>query len=232
MEELGRHFDALAAQLRVDASEALSSRIAACALAAIPSADHSGLTFVREGRRPRTLVASSDVVNQVDELQYQRRTGPCLEAADRAAVVRVDDLAAESRWAGFGPACAESTGIRSLLWVRLRLDGADRAAMNLYSAAPRAFSSEDEATAVLFAPFVALALAHELERRRSTELETALHSSRQIGMAIGIVMSRELLTEEQAFARLVEASQHLNVKLRDIAVRVNETGQLPRDANV
>jgi hypothetical protein len=40
-------------------------------------------------------------------------------------------------------------------------------------------------------------------------------------------MARRLVTYEQAFAQLATASQHLNVKLRDIAAEVAETGELP-----
>lgn len=46
-------------------------------------------------------------------------------------------------------------------------------------------------------------------------------------MAVGILMARQQLTSEQAFGRLVTASQHLNRKLRDIAAEVTETGALP-----
>ncbi len=58
-------------------------------------------------------------------------------------------------------------------------------------------------------------------------LETALRSSRRIGIAMGIVMERHRVTEDQAFGVLVRLSQESNVKVRDIAARVVETGQLP-----
>ena len=60
----------------------------------------------------------------------------------------------------------------------------------------------------------------------AAHLRTALHSSRDIGAAIGILMHRHKLTQDQAFARLAAASQHANRKLRELALDVIHTGQL------
>jgi AmiR/NasT family two-component response regulator len=56
------------------------------------------------------------------------------------------------------------------------------------------------------------------------ELQRALATSRQIGMAMGILMERHRLTPEQAFDRLRDLSQRRNVKLRDLADQVVYTG--------
>jgi len=56
------------------------------------------------------------------------------------------------------------------------------------------------------------------------ELERALLTSRQIGMAIGILMERHRLTAEQAFSCLRDLSQQRNVKLRDVAGQIVHTG--------
>ncbi|MFQ1003105.1 ANTAR domain-containing protein [Modestobacter sp. SSW1-42] len=57
-------------------------------------------------------------------------------------------------------------------------------------------------------------------------LETALKTSRVIGMAMRILMVRRNLTEAAAFEALTQASQHRNRKLRDIADEVVHTGDL------
>jgi flagellar biosynthesis chaperone FliJ len=59
-----------------------------------------------------------------------------------------------------------------------------------------------------------------------SHLETALQSNRRIGMAIGIVMTRFGLTEQQAFERLSRHSQQTNTKLRELAEQVVYTGTL------
>lgn len=58
-------------------------------------------------------------------------------------------------------------------------------------------------------------------------LQEALATSRQIGMAIGVLMERHKLTPGQAFDQLREASSRGNVKLRDIADEILYTGESP-----
>ncbi|HEX8080256.1 MAG TPA: ATP-binding protein [Jatrophihabitans sp.] len=58
-------------------------------------------------------------------------------------------------------------------------------------------------------------------------LERALASNRQIGAAMGILMTRLKLTDEQAFDLLRKTSQNRHRKLRDIAEEVTITGELP-----
>ena len=56
-------------------------------------------------------------------------------------------------------------------------------------------------------------------------LKRALVTSRQIGMAVGILMERHRLTTDQAFGFLRDLSQRENVKLRDIAEQIIYTGE-------
>ncbi len=58
-------------------------------------------------------------------------------------------------------------------------------------------------------------------------LELALESNRRIGMAIGVLMARQLLTEDAAFDALRAASQSLTMKLREVAEQVLLTGAVP-----
>ena len=58
-------------------------------------------------------------------------------------------------------------------------------------------------------------------------LELALQGARTIGIAIGILVERHRIPPDEAFARLVDISQSTNQKLRLIARRLVETGQLP-----
>jgi len=60
---------------------------------------------------------------------------------------------------------------------------------------------------------------------RQTHLQRAIESHRLIGQAIGILVERHRLTPSDAFWRLKKASQDRNIKLRDIAARLVETGE-------
>ncbi|MGN6524269.1 MAG: ANTAR domain-containing protein [Actinomycetes bacterium] len=71
--------------------------------------------------------------------------------------------------------------------------------------------------------------AEQLQRdqARAAHLETALATNRDIGMAMGIVMARHLVSADEAFNVLRRVSQLQHRKLRDVAGDVVLTGCLP-----
>lgn len=78
---------------------------------------------------------------------------------------------------------------------------------------------------------IAAALAHERQvtaalRTKAENLNTALQSSREIGMAVGIVMSSCKVTETAAFDMMRSVSQETHRKIRDIAADIVEQGHL------
>ena len=66
----------------------------------------------------------------------------------------------------------------------------------------------------------------EQAREQISHLETALATNRRIGIAIGIVMDRHHVTDDQAFDLLRRESQLRNQKLRELAEEVIYTGTL------
>jgi hypothetical protein len=75
------------------------------------------------------------------------------------------------------------------------------------------------------------ALAREQRASSALDIENAnlriaLQTNRQIGMAVGIIMSRHKVTEATAFGMLREVSQHTHRKVRDIALDIIEQGYL------
>jgi len=140
-------------------------------------------------------------------------------------VYRIDDLrAAGDRWSHFVPR-AQELGIGSIMGFLLYTDGReDLGALNLYSSRPGAFNGRSERVGWLLASHAAVALA---AARQVENLNLALQTSRHTGEAIGIVMSRYRINEEQAFAAIVRYSQSHNRKVRQVAEMVNQTGELP-----
>lgn len=67
----------------------------------------------------------------------------------------------------------------------------------------------------------------EAARTRAGHLEKALDTNRYIGMAIGILMARENLTQDAAWDRLVTISQATQRKVRDVADEIVYTGDVP-----
>jgi GAF domain-containing protein len=137
-------------------------RVVRIAARAVPHSTHCGLSLLVHGRAPRTIAATGSLPNQVDGLQYSTGEGPCLDAAKELTAVIADDLATDSRWPRFAPACVEATGVRTMLSVRLAIGGDDQGALNFYAPTAGAFTPSDEAIASIFAPFAALAVEREL----------------------------------------------------------------------
>jgi hypothetical protein len=67
-------------------------------------------------------------------------------------------------------------------------------------------------------------------RQNEANLERAVESHRLVGQAMGILIERHRIVSEEAFHVLRRASQDHNVKLREVAQRVIETGAEPDDA--
>jgi hypothetical protein len=75
-----------------------------------------------------------------------------------------------------------------------------------------------------FARYASLALGAAMER---DNLNRAVAARHRVGLAQGILMTRRQLTADQAFTLLKRESQNTHVKLRTIAQRVIQTGDLP-----
>ncbi len=72
----------------------------------------------------------------------------------------------------------------------------------------------------------ALRTRAEAAEDRADDLERALLTDRRIGMAIGILLERLHVTEEQAFDVLRRESMRRNVRLAQVAEQVVYTGTL------
>lgn len=226
--ELGEQLRELANVMSDSADEGLGvPRIVQVAAIALPGAEHAAISIARHNSAPRTIAATGELPIQVDSIQYDLHEGPCVEALSASDVLWSDDLRADERWRRFGPQAADSAGVRSMASFRLFITDDRRAALNFYSTEVQAFDRLALGVGALFASYAAVTLLAELHREKATNLERALQSSREIGIAMGILMARNLCTEEQAFDLLRQASQATHCKLRDIAAEVKQTGALP-----
>jgi len=225
--------DQLAGLGRLLAAAELDQRLARTVLLggvldALPAIDWASLTSAAGIRRqPVTLAASAEPAETADALQYRTGAGPCLQALAELGVVRAEDLAAESRWQPFVTAALTDTPVRGVVSCSLAASGHPTVSLNLYAAEPLAADRPDPAALATVAAACAVGLTAIDQRYRADHLERALASSRRIGAAIGVLMSRLRLTEEQAFDALRKVSQHSHRKLREVADDVLLTGELP-----
>ena len=204
------------------------AQVVALAVATIEGCDFAGIFIVEDGKVV-TPAHTDPAVVEADDFQHVTGEGPCLDAITQALPFYADDLAATVQWPTFGPLAA-AIGMRSLMALPLLNDGT-LGALNLYARYPSAFGVVDRARGVLLASLAALALSsamtHEDEGRRAGNLRDALVTREMIGQAQGILMERERITSDAAFDILRRASQHLNLKLREVAQSLVETGDRP-----
>lgn len=195
------------------------------AVEVISGAEYAAITRGVTGHF-ETVAATDQLARDVDAIQYDLRSGPCVDAILENAVFRTNDLRDDERWPTFGRRAA-AIGILSMLSVRLYLEDTDViAALNIYSRQADAFDESSQTVGMLLASHAALALGGVLAQQRVANLERALASNREIGVAMGILMARHAVTREQAFDLLRIASQNTNRKLVAIATDVADTGAL------
>jgi transcriptional regulator with GAF, ATPase, and Fis domain len=222
-DDLARTLSDLARSLQnEDSIENTLGGIVTAAVQTVPGAQYAGLTVVEARRTVNSPAATDDVVREVDRAQYDTGQGPCLSAVYERQTVRLSDMACEDRWPDFTRRALE-LGIRSMLSFQLYVVEDNLGALNLYSTDADAFDDESEHVGLLFAAHAAVAMA---AARKERNLVRAISMRDLIGQAKGILMERHKLTDDQAFALLVRASQRTNVKLVDIARRLAETGEL------
>ena len=199
------------------------------AVETIEGCDLAGI-FMLDGASISTPVHTDPIVIEVDALQHRVGEGPCLDAIAQTVTFYAQDLVDDARWPRFGP-LASSMGVRSALALVLSANGT-RGALNLYARYPDAFGVIDRGKGLVLAILAGVALSaaesHDEEEHQTITLRAGLVSREVIGQAEGILMERERITADQAFDILRRASQHLNVKLRDIAQDLVDTGEIPQ----
>jgi GAF domain-containing protein len=198
-------------------------RIVNLAVEHLDACEFAGISYM-DGRRITSPASSHEVPRILDAIQSEVDEGPCIDAIRDREVFRTGNLPAEARWPQFSRRAHDETGVTSILSVRLFADQDTMGALNLYSTHADAFDDIDVAFAAVFATHAAVAMD---SARREAQLEHKAGSRDLIGRAKGILMSLEHVSDERSFELLREASQRLNVKLRDVAQQVNDTGQLP-----
>lgn len=189
----------------------------------VPGCDHAGVSLVHSNRPIDTPAATSDVIRQADELQYELQQGPCLQSIRDEDTIWSANLAEDPRWPAWGPRVAEF-GVHSILSFLLFTDQDTLGALNLYSANEDGFSEDDREDGLALAAHcaVALAAAQDVEN-----LNAAVAARTVIGQAQGILMERFDLDPDQAFALLRRVSQAENTKLHHIAVELVRTRRTP-----
>lgn len=211
--------------LAQDSVQGTLDQIVRYAVELVDGCEHAGVLVIEKRKRVRTLAATGDLVHTSDRLQQDSGEGPCFDAARRAhEVYRINDMTTTVEgWPRYAP-CARELGVGSMMGFLLFTEDDDLGALNMYSAQPKMFTEHSERVGWLLASHAAVAFS---SARSHAQLHAALEARNEIGEALGIIMERYRVAEEEAFAVLRKSSQDHNLKLRDIARRVAATGEIP-----
>ncbi len=201
-------------------------RVVEAAAANLDGEVWASVSLVKARREVETPASTDHRAKRADQLQYELQDGPCLDAIWEQETFQIDDMTTDERYARWTTAVKEPTGIRSSLSLQLFTDEQKNSlgALNLYSPTPQAFDGETRGEALAFAAQAAVAL-HSAQTEE--HLRSAMATRTLIGQAQGILMERLKITAEQAFAVLTRLSQDRNEKLREVARRLVETGEIP-----
>jgi hypothetical protein len=193
----------------------------------IEGCDFAGIILLNEGIATIRACTLPDVL-ELEALKNPPSDSLFLESIRNEWIYYNEDLieSAQVEWV----AEARERNIRSLLGLPFVIAGTP-GTLALFARYPSAFGVMDRGRGILLAHRAGAAITaaqeHETEMRVASNLNSALVTREIIGEAKGILMERERITSDQAFDVLRRASQHLNLKLRDIAQSLVDTGERP-----
>jgi hypothetical protein len=200
------------------------AELTAAAAQSVPGAQHAGITVVRRRNKVETASSTHRVAKLLDDIQGLHAEGPCVSAAWDQQIIRIDDMAAESRWPRYCQDAMDRTPIRSVLSFRLFVEHNTMSALNFYAHASHAFGDEAVEVGLLWATHTALAWNVV---RRDQQFRSALISRDIIGQAKGMLMERFDVDAVRAFDIMKRLSQDSNKPLVLIAERLVHTRECP-----
>lgn len=205
--------------------------IARLAVELVSAVDYASVTVRRDGGYT-TVATTSELAAAVDEAQFADEAGPCLDALE-GQPVSVPDIATTMAWPGFREQAA-SLGLQVSLSIPLFAGRGDPvASLNLYGRssealaplAPRIWAVFD-GTAGRAPSSASLAGLDAGSEALVTGLAGALEVRDSIQRAVGVVMSREHISTEEAYAVLRTEAADTGASLVDtaLAVAIGQSG--------
>lgn len=203
--------------------ESVYGAICRAAVDFVGGCDHASLMLRRHGRST-TAASSDDVARRCDGLELELGEGPCIDAMEESEPDEhlCADLDSGSKWPELAARIRAETPVRGMAGLRLRQDGQKVGALNLFSDTPGALTQTSLDQAIVISAFASITLAALDRGEEAVTLRRGLASNREIGKAIGLLMSTHGIDDEQAFSMMSKVSQEMNVKVAEVAAQVLE----------
>lgn len=202
-----------------DDLEATLKRYVDRLIASVPGCDHASITVAVDGGLE--TVAGTGEPDLVDVPNVSAPwSGPIHESLAFGEPRRLADVEHDDRWPDFTVRMLK-TGFRCALVLPLGSESEPAAVLTLFSRQPDQFGRTTYDVTLLFVlhagvVFDNATLYHD-SQTLVKHLRTALATRSTVGQAQGLLMHRHGYDTSAAFSALRGASQHANVKLRDVA---------------
>ena len=202
-------------------------RVARLAKETVPGVEEASVTLMKNGK-PRTIAFTGPLAVHLDERQYETGFGPCLDAAVAGSVIIIPDTKAETTYKDFA-AVAARQGVTHTLSMGMPVASSTLGGLNLYGTHGDPYDEAALELAGTFAGYAGIALANAAALADALDevagLRTAMQTRAVIEQAKGILMRDQGCTPDEAFRRLVQASNNTNRKLHDVALALVEDTQ-------
>ena len=202
----------------LDTQDAMS-RLVSVAGTVVGGSGHASVT-VRRVDEPGlyTAWASADAARRIDQEQYDKEQGPCLEAV-RTGVARQGVLAdGGSDWPALADAAA-ACDVRSVLSTPMCTDETVIGALNVYSPRSEPFDGRAQTLATELAGMASAVLTLGMRSAPDRQAEAAV-ARKTVAMAQGAIMAWQRCGPEEAFAILRRTAVREHRPLLEVADQV------------
>jgi GAF domain-containing protein len=176
-----------------------------------------------------TVAATDQLIWDVDAAQCSAGDGPCVDASSKGQVSRILSMEQEERWPSFSPS-ARHLGLRAVVSNPLVVGGQPVGAITFYSLTAGAFGAQEvglaSALAAQASAILASAGAGDASNPMGDWRAQALRSRDALFQAVGVVMERDGVSEEDAFTSLRRASERSGSPMRARAAEVLASTQV------
>jgi ANTAR domain-containing protein/GAF domain-containing protein len=213
-------------------------RLCRAAAAALP-ATGVGVSVMGDGGEQVSVAASSEVNEEIEELQFVLGEGPCLDAYGSGGPVLMPDLVAadRTRWPGYAPA-AQEFGVRAVFAFPLQVGAARLGALDVYQDRAGPLAAPVLSQALTFADVaMQILLDAQYDAQHQDEAESpgrtadpqgeetrlvgdALGARLEVYQAQGMVMVQLGVSLQEAMSRLRAYAYAHDRRLNDVAADV------------
>jgi GAF domain-containing protein len=190
------------------------------------SVDGAGLMLSDADQQLRSVAASDQRFEHLEELQIQHSEGPCIDAYDSKRLVGVEDLTSDSRWPDFSQAAVECS-VRAVLASPLPYNQDAVGVVAVLSEKTRPWSPEGELALLAFTDLAALLIATmmmgEEQSVMAQQLQGALNSRQIIEQAKGVLIGTQHIPARAAYEQLRAQARSQRRKLVAVCAEVVHT---------